>query len=124
MADAERPPDEPVALRPFAAWLHEQRGGALHGELGERFAEMCRAVLDHEKAGTITVTIKAAPSKVDGALLLTDEVKVKVPEPDRGAALWFPDAHGNLSRRDPRQPEIPGVRAVPPSPQAEEENTA
>ncbi len=99
-------------IKPAAAWLQEQRGGALHGELGEAIAEVSRAVLDHEKPGSVTLTIKFKPSKVDGALLIEDDIKAKVPEPERGAALWFPDQHGNLSRRDPRQPELPGVRAV------------
>jgi hypothetical protein len=105
--------DNPQPQRkPFAAWLHEHRGGALHSELGEKLAELSVACLDNEKGGTLTVTIKVKPAKVDGALIFEDEVKVKVPEPDRGGAIWFPDSNGNLSRRDPRQPELPGVRVV------------
>jgi hypothetical protein len=105
MADADQRPD--TSLRPFSTWLVEQRGGALHGELAEALAEVARAVVDVQKPGTLTLTLKLKPSKVDGALTVEDEVKVKAPEPDRGAALFFPDSAGNLSRRDPRQPELP-----------------
>jgi hypothetical protein len=99
--------ESPPQFKPFTVWLQEQRGGGLHGELSEKLAELSRAVLDNEKAGTLTLTIKVSPSKMDGAVQVEDKIAVKTPEGDRGAAIFFPDALGNLSRRDPRQPELP-----------------
>ena len=47
--------------KPFAAFLQEQRRGGLHGELSESLQELVRAVEEHRKAGTLTLTVKVAP---------------------------------------------------------------
>lgn len=55
---------------------------------------------------TITLDIKAKGDayQIDGKL------KVKVPEPERLATTMFFDAdQGELTRRDPRQPDLPSV---------------
>jgi hypothetical protein len=38
---------------------------------------------------------------------IADKIKAVVPEANRGAAIWFVDGDGNLSRRNPAQPELP-----------------
>lgn len=93
--------------KPFAAFVNEQRGGALHGELSEGLTDLVRAVHDTGKPGTIALTIKVTPNKDGATVQVTDKVKVSLPEGDRGAAIFFFDEHGNLSRRDPRQIELP-----------------
>lgn len=94
--------------RPFNQWLLEQRNGILHSELSERLQELTLAVMEHEKTGTLTLVIKIAPAEtIDAAMVISDEVKSKVPEADRGASLFYGDTAGNLSRRDPRQPQLP-----------------
>jgi hypothetical protein len=94
--------------RPFNQWLLEQRQGALHGELTARLAEVTAAVAEHQAKGTVTLTITIAPQKHDAtAVIVSDDVKAKAPRGDRGASLFFVDDHGGLSRRDPRQPELP-----------------
>ena len=105
------PDQTTAAVKPFAAWLQEHRSGGLHQELSEALAEVARAVSEHEKVGSLTVTIKLEPNGV-GTVIVTDELKTKVPEPARPASLFFTDAGGNLSRRNPRQPELP-LREVP-----------
>lgn len=91
----------------FAAWIQEQRGGTLHGELSEALAEVSASVVDLQKAGSLTLKINIAPAgKEQNGVIVTDVVTVKAPE-DRGASMFFTDGHGNLSRRDPRQPELP-----------------
>lgn len=111
-------PAAPAAVKPFAAWLQEHRSGGLHQELSEALAEVARAVSLHDKTGTVTVQIKLAPNGAN-TVIVTDEIKTKVPEAARPASLFFTDAGGNLSRRDPRQPELP-LRQVPPMDDAEE----
>lgn len=100
------PDEDAPTVRPFSAWLREQRSGSLHSELGERLAEAAAAVVDHEKAATLTLTIKLSPAG-DGAVRVTDDVKTKIPAGDRGTSLFFTDDAGNLSRRNPRQAELP-----------------
>jgi hypothetical protein len=102
----EAQPSEEVATKPFAAWLQEQRQGGLHGEVSDALADLVAAVMEHDKAGSLTLTVKVKPAG-DNAVFVTDEVKSKPPEGERPAALFFTDPRGNLSRRDPRQPELP-----------------
>lgn len=106
-AEVGQAADENPAVKPFNQWLLEQRGGALHGELSEELQKLVLAVTEHEKPGTLTLVVKVKQAETGTHLLVADEVKVKAPEPDRGAALFFDDGHGNLSRRDPRQPQLP-----------------
>jgi hypothetical protein len=108
---------DPVAdarpqTKPFAAWLQEQRNGGLHGELSDALADLVAACLEHGRQGTLTLKVDVKPNKDGVTLLVTDEVKVRAPEADRPPALFFADAHGNLSRSNPHQPELP-VREVP-----------
>jgi len=96
-----------TATKPFGAFLHEHRAAGLHNELGEGLAEIVAAVLEHQKTGTLEIKIKVAPSDIGGAVVVTDEVKVKAPQADPDPSLFFSDRTGNLSRRDPRQAELP-----------------
>lgn len=101
--------DEPI--NPFAAWVQETRGGLLHSELSEALAEITRAVIQESKQGSLTlkITIKPPEGKF-GPLLISDEIKKSVPEPDRESSYFYADSNGNLSRRDPRQPVLPFPR--------------
>lgn len=94
--------------RPFSQFMIEQRKGGLHGEISEKLQELVAAVVEHEKAGTLTLTVTVKPAgNGTNQYVVTDEVKVKAPEAARGASLFFADGRGNLSRSDPRQPELP-----------------
>lgn len=103
------PPDDDggQGVRPFAAFLQETRGGALHAELSEGLAELVHACLEHEGAGSLTLKIRVAPNRDGLSVTVTDDVAIKAPQGDRGAALFFADRRGNLSRRNPAQPELP-----------------
>lgn len=107
MNTAEAPAPERPQTKPFAQFLQEQRGGLLHAELSDTLADVVARVVEHGKPGTITVQFKVQPNKDGVTLTVFDDVKVKAPQGDRGAAIFYADGHGNLSRRDPRQPELP-----------------
>jgi hypothetical protein len=92
--------------------MQEQRGGALHGEMSDSLAELVLAVKETQKAGTLTLQIKVTPNKDGQTMLVTDKVTAKLPEGDRGAAIFFVSEDGNLMRRDPRQTELPLVEVV------------
>lgn len=110
---AASPADVPEAdtgpgKRPFAAWLQEHDRGALHAELTDELLELVAAVREHDKAGTVTLTVKVGPvDSDDSALMVEADVKSKRPTAPRPNLLFFADAKGNISRRDPRQPELP-----------------
>jgi hypothetical protein len=92
----------------FSAWLAKQREGALHGELTDELAALAAAVARHEKPGTLTLKVTIKPGE-DGAdyLVISDEVSAKPPQPPRSPSLFYADSDGNLSRNNPRQPQLP-----------------
>jgi hypothetical protein len=98
---------EGVQRKPFAAFLQEHRNGGLHGELSEQLAELALAALEHGKKGTLTIKFEVAPNADGLTVTITDNLVLKKPEGSRGAGIWFADEHGNLSRRNPMQQELP-----------------
>ncbi len=109
--------------KPFAAFVQEQRSGGLHGELSDGLAELVSAVREHQKGGTLVLTIKVTPNKDGSTVTVTDKVAVKAPEGERGAAIFFVDDAGNLSRRNPYQQELP-LKEVGAAAREPEEATA
>jgi len=107
--------------KPFAAFVQEQRNGGLHGELSEALAELVAAVLEHEKKGALVLTIQVAPNRDGATVTVSDKIKLTLPEGERGAAIYFVDEAGNLSRRNPMQQELPLRGVDPPAPTAAEE---
>lgn len=105
-------------VRPFAAFLQEQSGGQLHDELSTRLHELIEAVRETGKAGAIALKIDVKPiSGTDGrTVTVADTVTSKVPRTERPKSIFFVDNTGNLSRTDPRQPIITGLREVEPTP--------
>lgn len=93
--------------KPFAAFLNEQRAGVLHAELSEGLNELVQSAHLTGKAGSITLAIKVDPNKDGQTVTVTDKVAVKLPQGERGGAIFFFDEHGNLSRRNPAQTELP-----------------
>lgn len=111
----KEPDVEEVAIRPFADFLREQARGHSHEELSEGLAQLVRRVQDTGKKGRITYTVNIAQTKsADGALLVTDEISLRLPEHDRGGSIFFADAEGNLQRTDPNQLAFESLREVPP----------
>jgi hypothetical protein len=95
------------ARKPFAAFLQEHRGGGLHGELSDALAELVLACVEHGKKGVLSIKIEVAPNKDGATVTISDKIDAKKPEGERGAGIWFVDTDGNVSRRNPMQPELP-----------------
>lgn len=89
-------------IQPLSVWLGEQRKGALDVEAGADLSKLVEAVRLTGRGGTLTVAVKVTPGKA-GSLEVVDDVRLKLPEPEREAALWFADKHGRLTRHDPDQ---------------------
>lgn len=108
--DADTP-----TVRPFADWLREQSRGTTHDELSEALRDLTGRVIDTGKKGVLQFIITVAPVKGGevGALVVSDQIKLKLPEHDRKASLFYPDADGNLTRTDPNQLTFESLREVP-----------
>jgi hypothetical protein len=103
-------PDKDPAERgrtPFARFIQEQRQGALHSELSDAIADLSQAVLAVEKPGKLVLTLKVVPSKDGQTIIISDDLKLTIPEPARGAGIFFVDADGNISRENPYQQRLP-----------------
>ena len=101
-------------VRPFATWLLEQSGGKTHEELSNALYDLVARVRDTGKKGTVSLTVTVGPLKGDiDVLVVSDEIKLRLPEHDRKASLFYPDGDGNLSRRDPNQLTFENLREVP-----------
>lgn len=105
-------PDDAV-VRPFADWLREQSNGKTHEELSEGLHDVIARVRDTGKKGTVALIVTVAPMKGDvDVLVVSDQIKVRLPEHDRKTSLFYPDAQGNLTRNDPNQFTFESLREV------------
>ena len=99
-----QPADE-KAIRPFSDFLRDQNRGRTHDELSDGLNDLVAKVKDTGKKGTLTLTVSVEPMKGnEDALLVHDEIKLKLPEHDRGSSIFFADDDHNLRRDDPNQP--------------------
>lgn len=92
-------------IQPLSTWLTQQRKGNLDVEAGADLAMLVDAVRSTGKGGSLTVVVRIQPGKA-GSLEVVDDVRLKLPEPEREAALWFADKAGHLTRHDPDQLRI------------------
>lgn len=93
-------------------------GRADHGQLlvdaNEKLEEMAKSVLEFEGKGKLTITLTVAKVKGKQALEITTNIKADIPGPPRAPDLYFADEDGAVSRKDPRQPDLPGTDKITP----------
>lgn len=80
---------------------------------GDDLATVVQAVADTHKAGKFVLTLDIKPDEHDPDVsIVTADTKTTVPRlPVHGRMLW-PLPNGRLSRNDPRQLELDGLRAI------------
>jgi hypothetical protein len=94
--------------RPFLDFLREQRNGVLHDELSDALQECVAAVMTEGGVSTLTLTITVKNANAGaGALMVTDELKTKLPKPKIGGSIFFASPENNLIREDPKQHKLP-----------------
>ena len=91
------------------ALLSGLRRGSFLEDAAEELEEVLAAVRESGKKGELTIRIAFKPLTSGGALEITDTIAAKRPAPDVGTTLMYFTSEGGLSRRDPRQPELPGI---------------
>ena len=102
---------EDPEIRPFHEVLRDLGEGATDSELSEGLWDLVQRVQETGKAGSLHLTLSVGFDG-QGRISTKDEVKVKLPEFNRPTTAFFIDGTGNPSRRDPNQPEIPGVTHI------------
>lgn len=102
-----------MSTRPFFDTLREIRRGAILDDCADELAKCVRAVEETGKPATLTIQLTLKPaSKAQGAYVVSDKVRAKLPELPTGETILFGTPEGNLQARDPRQPELPELRRV------------
>lgn len=93
--------------RDFASVLLEQGRGHTHRELSEALHDLVARVKDTGKKGVLTYVLSVEPMKGNpDAVMTSDEIKLRLPEHDRAASIFYTDRDGNLVRNDPNQASI------------------
>lgn len=83
--------------------------GQLLDDANDMLAEITKAVRDTGGKGKLTLTIEVKTIKDTGALEVAVNAKRDLPLPARSSELYFADEDGRVSRKDPRQPDLPGT---------------
>ena len=113
----------------FEELLRELQNGETLSECGDALKELIESVRLTGKVGTLTLVLKAKPSKSSDenvrVVSIIDEVKLKKPAFDRGETIFYADQSNTLMRSDPRQKEMFGqLKKLPGKATAEVEETA
>lgn len=89
--------------------MNLREGGSVE-ELASEIRNAVSATRDTGKKSKVVLTIEIAANGRD-AVTITDTVKATLPKPDAVSTMFYATDDNGLSRRDPRQPELPGVKA-------------
>ena len=101
-------------MQGFLQFLADLRGGRSIDQAYRALQEVRDRVTETGKPGTLTITftVKPATKGNRSAHSIVDKVATKLPVAEAEESLVFVDESGLYSRRDPRQPELPTMRAV------------
>lgn len=92
--------------RPFIDTLRDIESGGLLDELSETQHSLIDAIRLTGKGGELTIKLAYKPDG-NGQMTIKADVKAKEPALSRGTSLFFLTPEGNLTRRDPRQQDLP-----------------
>lgn len=105
--------DDPYR-RPFVDVLIDLNRGRTAGELTDALATLITRVRETGRAGSLHLAIAVKPLRGNVDVLeVSDKVVCKAPEYDRKTSIFYSDDTGNLTRTDPNQPTLSGLKVVP-----------
>lgn len=91
----------------FIKLITELEYGQAVCDFDEAVRTVIAAVSEHQKPGALTIKLKFVPQGMGDQVTVEDSYKVERPERDRMKTIMYVQRDGGLSRRDPRQPELP-----------------
>lgn len=99
---------------PLWQFMSNVRKGEFVTEAAEEIAQVVEAVRRTGRAGTVSIKfgIKPQGNSEDGVVFVRDEVVARAPRPEKRDTVFFATDDGRLSRQDPRQSVLPGIREV------------
>jgi len=90
--------------RPFSEILGELDYGAVSAAATEKLAALVLAVDEHQKPGTLTLTLSVKPNG-SGKALVDAKITAKAPEAMPDQSNFFARTDGSLTRTSPKQDE-------------------
>lgn len=100
-----------MAARPFTDTIHALRFGTLADDLTNELNKLVSICDNTGKQGELTLKLKLKPGK-GGQMEIIDDITVKAPKEEKGTSIFFATPEGNLTREDPRQMNIEGLRSL------------
>jgi len=100
--------DQPTNT-PFSQQISHLSKGTLDAELTATLTDLVKAINDHGKKGSITLTLNLKPEVQNGEVKMISikpDVKVSSPQPQRLSSIMFPTYDGDLLRNDPDQAQL------------------
>lgn len=98
--------------KPFTDTLVSLRYGTLADELTAALNKLTDDVTRTGKVGALTLSIKLKPTNNSGQIEVIDDLKITTPKETKGTTIMFATPENNLSRDDPKQLSIDGLRSV------------
>ena len=114
---SDEPTSDPNQLRNFGLVMAALEDGRFQRDLSESFRELVKGLEDHP-AGKAKgkVALQLSVSIADGIVEITGDYKVTAPKLARGRSVFWTTPEGNLTRRNPNQPDLPFRDVTVPSP--------
>jgi len=105
----------PEEIRDFCSILMELEKGQTHRDLSEAMYDLVAQVSDVKKKGTLSLLLTVEPldKSEGGPVVVRADVKACPPKPPATNTVLYVDPKGNLSRSNPFQPELEGLRVIP-----------
>lgn len=96
--------------------------GTFMNDATEELEKVVRAVHETNGKGSVKITVAIAPVKNrPDALEISVDLDSKIPRPGRPSDLYFSDDEGQVSRKHPGQPDLPGTNPKQPTGLADDE---
>lgn len=96
----------------FSQILPMIESGDIDEKLGMEFQRIIDATLLHQKVGTLSFSIKVKPSGQGRVAIEAGEPNAKPATPARGITSFFIGDDGLVTLKNPRQPDLDGLRSV------------
>ncbi len=95
--------------------LNDLDGGLVKAEMQEEFDKVVAGVRRTHRPGVVTIKLEVAPTAINDDRevyqigVKPKEIQGKEPKREMAQSRYFFGDGGALQRRDPRQPDIPGM---------------
>jgi hypothetical protein len=97
--------------KPFTEILGTLRYGHLNDDLAKELQALTLQCEKTGRAGTLSLKLTLKPGK-GGQIEVFDDISVTAPKDEKGSSLLFATTDGQLTRDNPRQLSIEGLRSV------------